>query len=165
MKLSSAPPILKHGAPPPLRSAFCEFCLFFFWPHIMIICVLIRILYKKKSISMQLLESQIPPLIAAAHRMIICKRLATHFDNHKRAWKMHFWDPSQWDKMCFECQRIKLSKWPNWTMNSETHTFARPSKVFSSHYIGSWRVTCLKSNTVHFPKSNTENTILPVRTL
>ena len=26
----------------------------------------------------------------------------------KRAWKMHFWDPSQWDKMCFECQRIKF---------------------------------------------------------
>jgi len=21
---------------------------------------------------------------------------------------MHFWDPSQWDKMCFECQRIKF---------------------------------------------------------
>ena len=26
----------------------------------------------------------------------------------KRAWRMHFWDPSQWDKMCFECQRIKF---------------------------------------------------------
>ena len=30
------------------------------------------------------------------------------FDNHERAWKIHFWDPPQWDKMCFECQRIKL---------------------------------------------------------
>ena len=26
----------------------------------------------------------------------------------KRAWKMHFWDPSQWDKMCLKCQRIKF---------------------------------------------------------
>ena len=49
-----------------------------------------------------------PPLIAADIRMIICMRPAPHFDNHKRAWKMHFWDPSQWDKTCFECQRIKF---------------------------------------------------------
>ena len=27
-----------------------------------------------------------------------------------RTWKMHFWDPSQWDKMCFEYQRIKQWK-------------------------------------------------------
>ena len=26
----------------------------------------------------------------------------------KRAWKIFSWDPSQWDKMCFECQRIKF---------------------------------------------------------
>ena len=75
------------------------------------------------------LNSPIPPLTAAALRMIICKRPAPP-DDHlqeagpsgssfargrpliltttKRAWKMHFWDPSQWDKMCFECQRIKF---------------------------------------------------------
>ena len=28
----------------------------------------------------------------------------------KGAWKMHFWDSSQWDKMGFECQRIKWKK-------------------------------------------------------
>ena len=39
----------------------------------MIICVLKRILHKKKSIFMQLLDSPIPPLIAAALRIIICK--------------------------------------------------------------------------------------------
>ena len=53
--------------------------------------------------------------------MIICKR-PVFLDNHlqeagpsrwsfttmKRAWKMHFWDHSQWDKMCFECHRIKF---------------------------------------------------------
>ena len=30
----------------------------------------------------------------------------------KGAWKMHFWDPPQWDKMCFEYQRIKF-QWVN----------------------------------------------------
>ena len=30
------------------------------------------------------------------------------FTTTGRAWKMHFWDPSKWDKMCFECQRIKF---------------------------------------------------------
>ena len=40
----------------------------------MIICVLKRILHKKKSIFMQLLESCISPLTAAALWMIICKR-------------------------------------------------------------------------------------------
>ena len=42
------------------------------------------LLHKKKSISMQLLESTIPPLTAAALRMIICKRPAPHFDNHEK---------------------------------------------------------------------------------
>ena len=52
--------------------------------------------------------------------MIICKRPAPlwlydhlqeartsgwSFATTKKAWKMHFWDPSQWDKMCFEYQR------------------------------------------------------------
>ena len=89
---------------PPLRSAFCDFLCVFFWPYIMILCVL----HKKKPISIQLLESPIPPLTAAALRMIICKRPAPQFNNQERAWKMHFWDSSQWDKMCFECQRIKF---------------------------------------------------------
>ena len=33
----------------------------------------------------------------------------------KRSWKMHFWDPSQWDKMCFNCQRIKFQ----WKKNDQ----------------------------------------------
>ena len=56
----------------------------------MILCVLKRVLRKKKSILMQLLESPIPPLTAAALRMIICKRPAPHFDNHDKGMKMHF---------------------------------------------------------------------------
>ena len=37
-----------------------------------------------------------------------------HFDNHKKG-KMQFWDPSQWDKMCFKYQRIKY-QWKNGKM-------------------------------------------------
>ena len=94
--------------------------------------------YARKSIFMQLLESPIPPLTATALMTICkrpvlpdhnCKRPASP-DDHlqeagpsessfsigwpliltttKRAWKMHFWDPSQQDKMCVEYQRIKF---------------------------------------------------------
>ena len=31
------------------------------------------------------------------------------FATTKRAWKAHFWDPSQWDRMCFEYQRINFN--------------------------------------------------------
>ena len=44
-------------------------------------------IHEKKSIFIQLLQSPIPPLTAAALRMIICKRLAPHFDNHKKGMK------------------------------------------------------------------------------
>ena len=41
--------------------------------------------------------------------IIICKRPAPDFDNHEEGTKnAFFWDPSQWDKMCFECQRIQF---------------------------------------------------------
>ena len=53
----------------------------------MIICVLKQILHKKKSIFMQLLESLIPSLTAAALRMIICKKPDPHFDNHEKGIK------------------------------------------------------------------------------
>ena len=33
------------------------------------------------------LQSPIPPLTAAALRMIICKRPAPHFDNHEKGMK------------------------------------------------------------------------------
>ena len=54
----------------------------------MIICALKRILHKKKAIFIQLLESPIPPLTAAALLIIICKRSAPHFDNHEKGMKM-----------------------------------------------------------------------------
>ena len=46
--------------------------------------VLKRRLHTKKAILIQLLESQIFPFTAAAVRMTICKRPASHFDNHKK---------------------------------------------------------------------------------
>ena len=30
-----------------------------------------------------------------------------------RTWTMHYWDPSQWDKLCIEYQRIKF-QWKKW---------------------------------------------------
>ena len=51
---------------PPLMVSFLWFFWVYFWPDIMIICILKRILHKKKSIFMQLLESPIPPLTATA---------------------------------------------------------------------------------------------------
>ena len=59
-----------------------------------------------------LLPSRWPFARGRSLRIIICKRPAPHFDNQKRAWKIHFLDPSQWDKMCFKYQRIKLV-WKN----------------------------------------------------
>ena len=47
----------------------------------MTLCVLKRILRKKKSIFMQPLESPITPLTVAALRMIICKRPAPPDDH------------------------------------------------------------------------------------
>ena len=45
---------------------------------------------QEKSIFIQLLESPIPSLTAAALRMIICKRPAPHFDNQEKSMKNAF---------------------------------------------------------------------------
>ena len=66
--------------------------------------------FTQEKVNFQLLESPIPPLTAAALRMIICKRPAPHFDNHEKGIKMHFWDPSQWAKM-FWVSKIQIEKW------------------------------------------------------
>ena len=56
----------------------------------MIIYVLKRILHKKKSIFMQLLESLMPSLTAAALRIIVCKMTVPHFDNQEKDMKKAF---------------------------------------------------------------------------
>ena len=48
---------------------------------------------QRQLIFIQLLESPIPPLPAAALRMIICKRLAPHFGNQEKGMKNAFWRP------------------------------------------------------------------------
>ena len=65
----------------------------------MIICVLKQILHKKKSIFMQLLESPIPPLTAAALRMIICKRPVPP-DHHLQEAGPSFWQPQKGHEKC-----------------------------------------------------------------
>ena len=59
----------------------------------MIICILKRILHKKKAIFIQLQESPLPPLTTAAFRMIICKSPAPHFD---KGMKNSFFDNIIW---------------------------------------------------------------------
>ena len=61
----------------------------------MIICVLKRILHKRKSIFIHLLESSIPPRTAAALRIIICKRPVPHFDNQEKHMKSAFLRPNE----------------------------------------------------------------------
>ena len=65
----------------------------------MIICVLKRILHKKKSIFIQLLESPIPPHTAAALRMIICKNPAPQEDHLQEAGPS-FWQPRKEHEKC-----------------------------------------------------------------
>ena len=57
---------------------------------------------------MQLLESPIPPLTAAALRIIICKRPAPHFDNHEKGMKNAFLRPFTMTLNVY--QRIKKVK-------------------------------------------------------
>ena len=65
----------------------------------MILCVLKRILHKKKSIFMQLLESPIPPLTAAALRMTICKR-PVPLCHHLQEAGPSFWQPRKGHEKC-----------------------------------------------------------------
>ena len=45
---------------------------------------------KKRANSIQLLESPIPPLTAAALRQIVCKGPAPHFKDHEKGMKNAF---------------------------------------------------------------------------
>ena len=56
----------------------------------------------------KLLESPIPPLTAAALRIIICKRSAPYFDNHEKGMTNPFLRPFTMSQNVFECQRIKF---------------------------------------------------------
>ena len=99
--------------PPPntLQSAVCDFFVVFLTPDIhMDIWILKQILHKKNA-------------RGRLFQMIICTRPVPpddHLQPQKRAWKTHFWDPSQWNRICFEYQRIKF-QWRKWV---KIYTFA-----------------------------------------
>ena len=79
--------------------AFCLVCV---WPQIMKTCVL----HQKQVIFCQLLELSFP--YAGALSQNGQQRHRKIQNTTKRAWKMHFWDPSEWNELCFEYQRIKF---------------------------------------------------------
>ena len=55
------------------------------------------------------------------------------FATSKRAWKMYFWDPSQWDKMYFECPLIKYQ----WKKDKNFHICLRsgPTGLTCKHWL------------------------------
>ena len=77
---------------------------------------------------MQLLESPIPPLTAAALRMIICKRPAPHFDNHEKGMKNVFLRPltMRWNVLWVPKNQITMQ------------TNEKMLTHFSSQGLGSW---------------------------
>ena len=88
--------------------------------------------------------------------MIICKRPAPHFDNYEKGKKNAFWRPSQWDKMCFECQRIKF-QWKKW-VNIFTHAYGQPDRKIFAFFTPS------QSNLRQYRDSNGFTTILILQT-
>ena len=74
--------------PPLFPSAFCDFFGVFLNLDYDYMCS--ETDFAQEKVNFHVLESPIPPLSAAALRMIICKRPAPHFDNHEKGIKMHF---------------------------------------------------------------------------
>ena len=101
--------ILYRKRPALLYGQLFVIFLVFFWPYLMIICVLNRILYTRKSqFSFNYCNPQFLLLLLLPSGWSFARDWPLILTTTKRAWKMHLWDPSQWDKMCFECQRIKF---------------------------------------------------------
>ena len=91
-------------------------------------------------------HSRWPSARGRSLRIIICKRPALPDDHLQeacpsgssfargrppilttttRAWKLHFWDPLQWEKMCFECQRIQYQ----WKKSKFSHLLTVRAEV------------------------------------
>ena len=83
----------------------------------MILCFLKQILNNNKVIFIQLLESPILPFVCCCS---VTKLSNSGIAGALRTWKMHFWGPSQWDKMCFWYQIIKIQ----WKKYIKIFTFA-----------------------------------------
>ena len=97
-------PPLKGG---PLRSSFCEFfCLCVFYLGLWFY-VFWNGFYTRKVIFIQLQEFPTPPYCRCCS---VTKRSDSGIAEALKALKMHFCDPSQWDKMCFEYHRDIFQK-------------------------------------------------------
>ena len=77
--------------PPLFPSAFCDFFGVFLNLDYDYMCS--ETDFAQEKVNFHVLESPIPPLTAAALRMIICKRPAPHFDNHEKGIKNAFSRP------------------------------------------------------------------------
>ena len=95
---------------PPLRPAFVKkffVCVFYLrlWFY-----VFWNGFYTRKVIFIQLQEFPTPPYCRCCS---VTKRSDSGIAEALKALKMHFWDPSQWDKMCFEYHRV-IFHWKKW---------------------------------------------------
>ena len=66
--------------------------------------------YTRKVIFIQLQEFPTPPYCRCCS---VTKQSDSVIAEAPKALKMHFWDPSQWDKMCFEYHRA-IFHWKKW---------------------------------------------------
>ena len=94
-------------APHPPPYAFLDFFISVS-PYVMIICVLKRILHKKEATFIQQQDDHLQEVAPSGWSFARGRSLRMVICNHEKGIKMHIWDPSQWDKMGFENQRIKF---------------------------------------------------------
>ena len=66
--------------------------------------------YTRKDIFIQLQEFPTPPYRRCCS---VTKCSDSGIADVLKALKMHYWDPSQWDKMCFEYHRV-IFHWVKW---------------------------------------------------
>ena len=114
--------ILKSGWPyafapnPPYGQLFVNFFGVFFYLRLWFY-VFWNGFYTRKVIFIQLQEFPTPPYCRCCS---VTKRSDSGIAEALKALKMHFWDPSQWDKMCFEYHRVIF----HWKKRVKIFTFA-----------------------------------------
>ena len=96
-----------------LKLKFCQlFVIFlvFFWPCLYVFWngIHSEIHTRKRQFSSSYWYPQFLLLLLLPSRWSFARGRTLILTVTETALKMHFWDPSQWDKMCFECQRIKF---------------------------------------------------------
>ena len=102
--------------------------------------------YIRKVIFIQLQEFPTPPYCCCCS---VTKRSDSGIAEALKALKMHFWDPSQWDKMCFEYHRVIFHQRKNFLKDTLYWVhFLAPGQKWSdgSNMIKIW--TCLWRTTI-----------------